>query len=52
MENKVICQPKFMTIKEVRKRLKMSQDDFAQRLSVTRQAVSSWETMRRRPSWA
>ena len=43
MENKVICQPKFMTIKEVRKKLKLSQKDFGKRLLVSRQTVCSWE---------
>ena len=43
MGSKLIVKPKFMTIKEVRKRLKMSQTTFAEKLSVTRGAVSRWE---------
>ena len=43
MGNKLIVKPKHMTIKEVRKKLKMSQDAFAKELSVSRGAVAKWE---------
>ena len=44
MEGKLIVKPKYMTIKEVRKKLKMSQKTFAEKLSVARSTVAGWET--------
>ena len=34
------------TILELRKSLSLSQDEFAEKLLITRQAVSRWETYR------